>query len=72
MPTTVLTFWLCLAGTSCDANHAVNGSHRTEALEGYSVIACDEMNALTDDPYIDRVLSDGRALWHTCEAGEGL
>lgn len=64
MPTTVLTFWLCLAGTSCDPSHAVNGSHRTEALEGYSVVAC----ALTDDPYIDRVLSDGRALRHTCEA----
>lgn len=61
---TVLTFWLCAFGHACDANHSA-GTVITGELSG-SVAKCDEIDALTNDPYLQAFLATGLAPRHTC------
>lgn len=72
MNTTILTFWLCLSGTPCDAEHAaqINGknSMSTAVIDG-GVLYCDEVGALTNMTPAFAVLSKGLSFRHECQPG---
>lgn len=70
--TIILTFWLCAISTTCDAAHSV-GYHSTFTLPHSTITDCDEINAVTDDKYLDHILSLNRATRYTCVVqGEAL
>lgn len=70
--TTVLTFWLCLAGTTCDAEHAIPGSMASHQLN-ISVIQCDLFDAVTNQPYFESLIAVKHAARHSCDpAGTDL
>lgn len=71
MNTTILTFWLCLSGTVCDAEHAAQIDGRTSmgttGIDG-GMVYCEEVDAWTNIP-VGEILGKGLSFRHECQPG---
>jgi hypothetical protein len=67
MPTTVLTFWLCLTGSTCDADHNVGNSR--QSIEIKSGNNCE---ALFAEMLYTLPAPIGYVARHICISGDDL
>ena len=73
--TVILKFWLCAIGTICTPESAGSFQGTKYSFElpmhNTSINQCDEVDAITNDKYLDIFISAGVVPRHSCEIAGG-